>query len=83
MEAIALRGKSLLPSGIVDVRGEFKEGDMVGLEGPAKEEFARGLVNYGWDDVWRIRGKQSSEVERLLGHRYYEEVIHRDSLVVL
>ena len=83
VEAITSRGKSLLPSGVIDVHGEFRQGDMVGVEDDEQAEFARGLVNYAWDDVWRIRGKKSNEIERLLGHRYYEEVIHRDNLVVL
>ena len=82
-DAVVSGGKSLLPSGIVDVRGEFGQGDMVGVVGPSGEELARGLVNYTWDDVWRIRGKNSREIERILGHRYYDEVIHRDNLVVL
>jgi len=45
-------------------------------------EFARGLTNYAATDVERIRGQKSSEIARVLGHRPYEEVIHRDNLVV-
>ncbi|RKY57303.1 MAG: glutamate 5-kinase [Candidatus Latescibacterota bacterium] len=81
-EAIVRRGKSLLPSGITHVEGEFGMGDMVGIVGPSGE-VARGLVNYSADEVRRIRGRRSSEIEDLLGYKYSDEVVHRDNMVVM
>jgi glutamate 5-kinase len=76
-------GRSLLPSGIRAVHGDFGAGDSVSCVDEEGAEFARGLTNYGSDEVRRIRGRKSSEIESLLGYRYYDEVIHRDDLVVL
>jgi len=83
INAIVGRGKSLLPSGIVDVQGKFKTGEAVGIEDRSGKEIARGLVNYSSDEVKMILGKKSYQIEDILGYCYYEEVIHRDNLVVL
>lgn len=76
-------GKSLLPSGITDVVGDFGPGDSVSCVGEDRAEFARGLVNYSSDEVRKIQGKKTSEIEEVLGYRYYDEIIHRDDLVIL
>jgi glutamate 5-kinase len=81
--AVVSLGKSLLPSGIVAVEGEFQPGDLVLLGGGGDREFARGLVNYCADDVRRIRGLKTTEIARVLGACPYPEVIHRDNLVVM
>jgi len=75
-------GRSLLPSGIVAVEGAFGFGDAVDLvHGGAV--VARGLVNYGHEAVARIRGRQTREIEALLGRKDFDEVVHRDHLVWL
>ncbi len=75
--------RSLLPSGITGVDGHFEMGEGVSCLGPDGREVARGLTNYGATDVARIMGRQSSEIEALLGHKAYDEVIHRDNLTIL
>jgi glutamate 5-kinase len=81
--ALRDRGKSLLPSGVVGVTGRFRAGDLVGIADPRGHEFARGLTRYSAEDVARIKGLRTSEIERALGHRAADEVIHRDDLVLL
>jgi glutamate 5-kinase len=76
------RGKSLLPSGVTEVRGEFERGDAVLVCDASGRELARGLTAYSSRDAERIRGRQSSEIEALLGIRGRGELIHRDDLVV-
>lgn len=75
------RGKSLLPAGISDVVGTFERGDPVIVAGADGAEIARGLVAYGSEDARRILGRQSDEIESILGYRGREEMIHRDDLV--
>ncbi len=81
--ALTAGGKSLLPSGIVAVEGEFGAGEAVAVLGSDGREFARGLVAYSAGEIARIRGRRSSEVEELLGYRSVDEVVHRDDLVLL
>lgn len=75
--------KSLLPSGITRVDGTFEAGEVVHLVDNKGMEFARGITNYSSDEIDSIRGKKSTEIEALLGYRVYDEVVHRDNLVVL
>jgi glutamate 5-kinase len=82
-KAIVQKGKSLLPSGIIKVRGAFDRGDLVTCLGPRGKEFARGLVNYSAMELERIKGLRSDQIELTLGYKYSDEVIHRDDLVVL
>jgi glutamate 5-kinase len=81
--AIERDGKSLLAIGIVDVVGQFEQGDVVTICDAAGSEFARGLTNYAAADARRIRGLRSTQIQELLGSEPYDEVIHRDNLVAL
>lgn len=81
-EAI-LRGSSLLPAGISRASGDFGRGQTVSVIGPDSVELARGLVNYRRQDVDKIAGHQSGQIEALLGYYYGDEVIHRNNLVLL
>ncbi|MBS3763700.1 MAG: glutamate 5-kinase, partial [Planctomycetes bacterium] len=81
--ALEERGKSLLPSGITTVKGDFSSGDVVRIKGPDGEEFARGLTNYTAEEVDSIKGLKTSRIEPTLGHKYYDEVVHRDNLALL
>jgi len=74
--------KSLLPSGVIGAEGEFAMGDLVGILGPDNQEVARGLSNYSAVDVRRIQGARSSDIERILGRKDFDEVVHRDNMVV-
>ncbi len=80
--AICKQGKSLLPIGIIDVKGDFREGDMVCCLDPDGVAFARGLVNYKADDIKKLMGLKTSQIEKRLGHKHYDEVVHRDNLVM-
>jgi glutamate 5-kinase len=81
--ALTDRGKSLLPSGVVDVTGDFAAGAVVALTEGDGQEFARGLANYDAAELRRIRGVKSGEIEERLGYKGCDEVIHRDNLVLL
>ncbi len=76
-------GRSLLPSGIVDVSGSFERGDTIKIVDESMSEIARGLTNYSAEEVKKIKGSHSSKIAELLGHKDYDEVVHRDNLVVL
>jgi glutamate 5-kinase len=76
-------GKSLLPAGVVAVRGHFERGDTVSVLASNGAEVARGIVAYSDADSARILGRKSSEIEALLGFRGRAEMIHRDDLVIL
>ena len=80
--ALMERGSSLLPAGVREVGGEFRQGDAVSVVARG-EEIARGLVNYSSDEVRAMRGCHSSEIAERIGYRNFDEVIHRDNLVVL
>ncbi len=83
VDALTLRGKSLLPSGIVEIQGTFSPGDAVSCTGPEGKEFAKGLVNFSSETLQKIKGLKTAEIEKTFGLREYEEVIHRDNLVIL
>jgi glutamate 5-kinase len=80
--ALVQKGKSLLPSGISAVEGRFTVGDAVACLDSSDTVWAKGLVNYGSDEIRRILGKKSEEIADILGYKDYDEVIHRDNLVV-
>jgi glutamate 5-kinase len=81
--ALVSGGKSLLPSGIRGTQKTFRGGDVVSLLDLAGQEFGRGLTNYSRDEVDKIKGLHSDEIASVLGHKPYDEVIHRDNLVIL
>ena len=80
--AVELQGKSLLAIGVVRVEGHFTKGEVVSLVDLNGEEFARGLTNYDTAATQTIAGKRTDEIARELGSVPYDEVIHRDNLVV-
>jgi glutamate 5-kinase len=80
--ATALRaGKSLLPAGVTAVQGEFQRGDSVVIRDSEGHELARGLAAYSSVDAERLKGRQSAEIESILGYRGRDELVHRDDLV--
>jgi glutamate 5-kinase len=82
-DALRRKGRSLLASGIREVRGEFSSGDCVSLLDHAGVEFGRGLVNYPSVDVSRVLGRRSADIARVLGYKVADEIIHRDNFVLL
>lgn len=81
-QAILEHGKSLLPSGIVDVKGEFERGSVVSVISGRNREIARGMANYSSEEINLIKGKHSDEIEDVLGSKDYDVVIHRDNLAI-
>jgi len=81
--ALTEQGRSLLPSGVRGVAGHFGVGDPVDIAVDARRPFARGLAGYAADDVRRIAGLKTSEIERTLGYKDLDEVVHRNDMVLL
>ncbi len=81
--AIASSGKSLLPSGVKEVHGEFEVGELVRCVDEREIEVARGLVSYNSDEIRKIAGAKTSDIEKILGYKYSDEIIHRNDLVVM
>lgn len=84
--AKALRKKggcSILPVGIVKVQGEFDSGATLSVVDVHGTELARGLTNYCSADLQKLRGAKTAEIEHILGAKHFDEVIHRDNLVIL
>jgi len=81
--AIEKSGRSLLAVGIASIDGRFDKGEVVSLADLDGNEFARGLTNYDSLDLNRIVGKQTSDIETILGSLPYAEVVHRDNLVLI
>jgi len=82
--AVALkRGRSLLPAGIVNVKGPFDRGDSVNIVGPEGKAVACGVANYSASDLDRIKGRRSGEITQILGYHFGDEVIHRNNVVML
>ncbi len=80
--AVTERGKSLLPSGVLSLKGRFHTGDAVRIICSDKGEVARGLVRYDAQDLKRIKGLKTSQIEQVLGEKYYDEIVHRDDMVL-
>ncbi len=83
VRALQERGRSLLPAGILRVKGSFEIGDSVRLVNERGEEVARGLVGYSSGDVAKLTGQATKEINRVLGYSNGDEVIHRDDLVLI
>ncbi len=83
VNAIINNGKSLLPSGIIGVQGDFDTGDAVYCVDRKGTRIAKGLTNYSSYEIKKIKGKKSYEIESVLGYKYSDEVIHRDNMIVL
>lgn len=80
--AIVHNGRSLLPSGIKGVEGGFDRGDAVRLCDSNGIEFAKGVTNYALTELLQVMGKKTSEIEKILGYKYSDEIIHRNNLVL-
>ncbi len=81
-KALLEKGKSLLPSGITAVEGDFAVGDPVSCVDGNGTTIAKGLVNFSSAEISKIMGLKTTKIEQVLGHKDYEEVIHRDNLAI-
>ena len=75
-------GRSLLPIGVIAAEGDFRKGDVIALSDLDGKEFARGLTNYSGREIRRIQGLKTDQIAAALGHCPYDEVIHRNNMVL-
>ena len=78
-----LNGKSLLAAGITKIKGSFDKGENVLVIDENEEQLARGLVSFNSEEINKIKGKQSNEIEKVLGYLSKSEIIHKDDMVKL
>jgi len=81
--ALRTRNTSLLPAGVARVTGEFRRGDVVALNDAAGQPVAYGIVNYDSEDLTRLKGLHSGQIQDVLGRHFGDEVVHRDNLVLV
>ncbi len=81
--ALVAKGSSLLPSGIIGVEGVFMPGDTVSIIDSRDIEFARGITNYSSVEIEKIKGLHTGDIERVLGHKEYDEVVYRGNLYLI
>ena len=81
--ALQKQNKSLLPAGIVQVKGRFERGDVLGIIDSEGNRIATGITDYSSVDVKKIMSSRSDKIESILGYGYGDEVVHRDNLVIL
>ena len=82
-QALLSNGSSLLAAGIKGVEGNFEQGSTVSIVNQEGWEIARGLANYNTEDARKIMGAHTHEITKILGHKPYDEVVHRDNMVLL
>lgn len=82
-KAVVHNGKSLLPSGILRADGVFSSGECIEMKNSRGQVIAKGISNYSSSDVEKIKGLKSADIEKKLGHKYTEEIIHRDNMVII
>lgn len=84
MRALTEKGKSLLATGVVSVEGSFSKGDIISICKKGNGVlFAKGLTNYSSEEIEKIKGCSTSAIVKVLGYKLYDEVIHRDNMVIL
>ena len=83
IRAVCEQGRSLLSAGVMSASGNFAYGDLVLIVSESGKELARGFTNYTSKEIDKIKGLKTSEIEKELGSKYYDEIIHRDNLVIL
>ena len=76
-------GKSLLPAGIIKIEGKFVKGDNVLIVDKNGRDCARGLTSFTSDEIQKIRGLKTDQIEKVLGYASKSEIIHRDDMVKL
>jgi len=81
--ALVAKGGSLLPSGIIGVEGAFMPGDTVSITDSRGIEFARGITNYSSVEIEKIKGLHTGDIEHVLGHKEYDEVVYRGNLYLI
>jgi glutamate 5-kinase len=81
--ALLKKQKSLLPSGIVEVHGEFKANETISILDLNSKVIAKGVTGFSSSDLGKIKGEKTGEIEKILNRKTHDEVIHRDNLVLM
>ena len=81
--AMIEKGSSLLAKGLIKVEYNFKKGDIISISDMQGNEFARGMINYDFDECEKLIGCHSDEFIEKIGYKTYDEIIHRDNIVIL
>ena len=76
-------GKSLLAAGIKKITGTFDKGENILIADQENNKLARGLASFSSSEIEKIKGRQSDEIERILGYSSKSEVVHKDDMVRL
>ena len=76
-------GKSLLAAGVTKINGSFNKGENVLIVDHNEKHLARGLASFNSSEINKIKGKQSKEIEKILGYLSKSEIIHKDDMVML
>ena len=82
-EKALFKGKSLVPVGIKEIEGDFEKGTVVKIMNLKNEAVATGISNYSSDEIGLIRGHKSENIEKILGHKYDDVVVHIDNMVII
>jgi glutamate 5-kinase len=82
-KALVEKKSSLMPIGIIEIINTFKKGDVIGILDKDGKEFAKGMTNYSAKECSLVIGKNSEEIEQILGFKNYDTVITRDNIVIL
>jgi len=82
-KALLKNKSSLMPIGIIEILNTFKKGDVIGILDKNGKEFAKGMTNYSSEECALVIGKNSEEIEKILGFKNYDTVITRDNIVIL
>ena len=78
-----LNGKSLLAAGVIRINGAFEKGENILILDQNNKQLARGLSSFTSEEIDKIKGKQSKEIEKILGYLSKTEIIHKDDMVLL
>lgn len=78
-----IKGGSLLPPGVISCSGEFYRGEIVAIVGEDDDIIGVGITNYSMADISEVQSLNSSDIKKMLGHYYGDEIVHRDNLVLL
>ena len=82
-EALVKHSKSLLPGGIISVEGEFSEGSIVGIYNQNHQMLGKGISQYSNEDIEKIKGQRTEDIRSVQLDNYYDEVIHRDNMIII
>jgi len=83
VKALVSGNKSLLPGGVLRAEGVFQEGEIVGIYNEAHQMIAKGISYYNSWDVERIKGRRTGNIKKSEVKRYYDEIVHRDNMIIV